>query len=641
MKKKITTLIIAISCILTITGCGKNSVTNTDFETQVEMNVDVQVNDAVETIENMKGEDFENVEVSENTATKINLKDSIIEIDGKGASVNGNVVNIITAGDYYISGTLNDGQIVIDAENSNVTLVLNNATIKSSATSPIYVKAAKNVIIKTNSGTENYIEDATTYVYKDSSETEPDAAIFSKSDLYITGTGKLTVKGNYNDAIKSKDDFSILSGTVVVDSVDDGIVGKDSVSLKNCIVTVNAGGDGIKSTNDEDVTRGYVAIESGTFNITAVSDGIQAETDINIAGGTFNITTGGGSTVSSTSNNSSDMMNFGGGRRWGQWETTLDKEDTQSAKAIKAVNNLTIMGGNFNIDSSDDSIHCNNNIVVSGGTIKAAAGDDGIHADNILNITGGKISILKSYEGLEASSISISSGTIDIVASDDGINVAGGNDGSSMDGRMGQNTFSSSNNCILTIESGSIKINAAGDGLDANGSIYIKGGEVIVAGPTNSGNGALDYARECVVTGGTLLAYGASGMAQSPSSNSTQNTICINGSYNAGDKLEIKNGTEAIYTIMLEKSCQSIVLSSSLLKDNNTYTLYVNEVEGENVTISSNITNVGGKSSSMGNMNDFSNKGGKNSNRQMTDNAIPNDLEMMSGDYKKEMKKMR
>lgn len=608
MKINFKKFFVLLSILLCLAGCRNNSSTNQEINNSevndnenISIDINSQIETALETIANMKEKDFEKIEVNKNTATQISLNTSSIEVKGSGVNVENNIATIITSGTYYITGTIEDGQIIVDAGDNNVTLALNNATIKSKTLSPIYIKSAKNTIIYLEDGSENYIEDSTTYVYQSVEETEPDSAIFSKDDLYITGTGILKVKANYNDAIKSKDDFTILSGTYIISSIDDGIIGKDSVSIKNGNITINASGDGIKSTNTEDASKGYIAIENGEFNIVAQSDGIEAESDINIADGNFKITTGGGSEVSSNNINDDRMMDK---RRWGEWDVALTEEDTQSAKGIKANNNLTIFSGTFNIDSSDDSIHCNNNIVISGGNIDILAGDDGIHADNFISITDGNISVGKSYEGIESSVIEIKNGNISIVASDDGINVAGGNDASSISGRPGQNKFSSNSNNYLSIENGNINVNATGDGLDANGSIYIKGGKVEVAGPVNSGNGALDYDRECTITGGEVIAYGARGMAQNPSPSSTQNILSINGDYSSNDVLKIKCDNEEIYACTLKKNCQSIIISIEELKIGEQYTLVINDEEIETFEIESLITNIGSvNSNGMGGMN--------------------------------------
>ena len=100
--------------------------------------------------------------------------------------------------------------------------------------------------------------------------------------------------------------------------------------------------------------------------------------------------------------------------------------DTPSAKAIKSRHLIKISGGSFKIDSSDDSIHSNSDIEIGGGSFELSSGDDGIHADDQLIINNGTVNLLKSYEGLEATVITLNGGNIDITASDDGLNAAGG-----------------------------------------------------------------------------------------------------------------------------------------------------------------------------------------------------------------------
>ena len=64
---------------------------------------------------------------------------------------------------------------------------------------------ADKVGIKLEEGSENLISDSQDYQVNDD-ENNPNAAIFSQEDLMINGTGTLTVLGNYNHGIVSKDD---------------------------------------------------------------------------------------------------------------------------------------------------------------------------------------------------------------------------------------------------------------------------------------------------------------------------------------------------------------------------------------------------------------------------------------------------
>ncbi|MFC5542384.1 carbohydrate-binding domain-containing protein [Ureibacillus suwonensis] len=228
--------------------------------------------------------------------TTIQLDGTTATVDGNdGAFVEGNKIFIRTTGTFVIEGTLEDGQIIIDAEDSgDVRLVLNGATIKSSTSAPIFVKQADQTIISLEEKTTNTLSDASKYVYEEGTD-EPSATIYSKDDLTINGLGSLTIESHYNDAIKSNDDLKITGGNIQIKSVDDGIVGKDLLAVKDATIDVTSGGDGLKSSNDEDESKGNVVLESGTFTIHSEGDGVQGEKIVAIGDGKYNITTGGGS----------------------------------------------------------------------------------------------------------------------------------------------------------------------------------------------------------------------------------------------------------------------------------------------------------------------------------------------------------
>jgi len=172
-----------------------------------------------------------------------------------------------------MAGTLDDGQIVVSsADNGAVELRLNGVNISNSTNAPIYVLAAALVEIVLVDQTTNYVSDASTYVYEDPLADEPNAALFSKDSLRISGTGSLTVYGNYNDAIASKDELVIAGGTFNVIAVDDGIRGKDYLLIADGDITVTSAGDGLKSDNEDDVTLGYIMIGGGTLGVTSGGD---------------------------------------------------------------------------------------------------------------------------------------------------------------------------------------------------------------------------------------------------------------------------------------------------------------------------------------------------------------------------------
>ncbi len=542
-------------------------------------------------------EDYDTDYSDENPQT-VTLNGSGIDFSGDGATVNGSTITITGAGAYVLSGTLNDGSIVIDADkNATVRLVLKDAHITSGSGAAIYSKQAGKILVTLEAGTQNSLADSAS---RDSADTEaPSAALYVQDDLTINGGGVLSVTGSYNDAITSKDDLKIMSGSITIaSSADDGIVGRDASKIAGGTITINAAGDGIKSTNDEDTAKGTIQIDGGTFDITAGADGIQAENSLTINGGTFSMATGGGSA------NSSDKAGTAG-NTWGSWQqspqTASDdtSDTTQSAKALKAGNAIVINAGTYHIDSSDDSIHADGTIDIKDGAFNLSSGDDGIHADTSLTIDGGTFDITKSYEGLESMSITLNGGKGSIVASDDGINAAGGN-GSSQNGRPGQNPMESASvddgSIVLNINGGNWAINAGGDGLDSNASINQTGGTVTIDGPTDGGNGALDYDGTYNLTGGTLIAAGSSGMLQTPSSSSAQNSISLtfNTAQIAGTAISLKdaNGQEiASYTPA--KAFQNIIISTPDILTGSTYTLTKGGADLTTVTPSTSVTSIG------------------------------------------------
>ncbi|MBN1967254.1 MAG: carbohydrate-binding domain-containing protein [Anaerolineae bacterium] len=494
----------------------------------------------------------------EAAVVEIALNGDSISVDGTGATVTGSVVTITAAGTYRLTGSLTDGQIVVNsADEVLVRLILNGVTINSSTGAPIYVIDAEETMIVLADGTQNTVSDGTTRPAAGADTDEPNAAIFSEDDLTIYGNGSLTVSGNYNDGIASEDGLVISSGTITVYAVDDGIRGKNYLAIAAGTIAVQAGGDGLKSDNADDATQGYITIDGGTIQVTSGGDAITAATDVIITGGMFTLTAGGGSSA-----------------RIG---TDL------SAKGIKGLVSVVVNGGSFAIDTADDAIHSNGSIAIYDGTFAIATGDDAMHADATLDVNGGEITVTQSYEGLESAIITINAGVIHVVSSDDGLNVVGGNDGSGMmggpgrGGRPGQDAFATTTDYFLTINGGYIVVDAAGDGIDINGAVEMTDGVLIINGPTQNMNGALDYDVSFNITGGFLVAAGSAGMAQAPSSGSAQPSALLNfnATIPAGTLIHIQttDGTD-ILTFAPTKNFQSVAFSSSALVVGTTYEVY-------------------------------------------------------------------
>jgi len=459
--------------------------------------------------------------------------------------LSGSEINITSDGTYTVSGDIT--YITVNADDkAKIQIVLQNANINNPDGPAIYISAADKVFITLDEGSENSVTDGSGYSY--SADVDADGAIFSRADLTINGKGSLEVNANNKHGIVSKDDLVIVSSKINVRSAKVGLNGKDCVKVSDAELKITAGSDGIRSDNDEDEQRGYIYFESGSADITSGNDGIQAEAAVRIDTAKISINAGGGS-------------------------GTGLSDSTESFKGIKASSDIIIYDGEYSVNSKDDCIHSNNTICITDGNFSLSSGDDGIHADTDLAVTGGSIKISKSYEGLESSRIFISGGSIDVTASDDGLNAAGGNDGSAVQGgRPGMGGFSNGIGEIA-ISGGYTLVNASGDGLDSNGTFAISGGIVLVSGPTNNGNGAFDYDGSATVTGGILIALGSSGMAQGFSSAENQGAIFTNlTSQSGGTSFALCDSDgKAIVSFTPAKAYQSVAVTAPEIQKDKSY----------------------------------------------------------------------
>ena len=722
MKYKKVVVLLAVAT-LGIAGCGKGNDTagtkSTSTETVTLSSSGHATVSTVNLTEGKYSEEKLDASWNEKSAVKITLNGDSVTADDKNVEVDGSKVTITGAGTYVLSGTISDGQIVVDSDDKDsVRLVLNGAEITCSNSSAIWVKAGDTIITLAD-GTENTLTDGAEYT-TDSEDDEPKAAVYAKDDLTFNGSGSLTVNGNYKNGIQCKDALKFVSGTYTITAANNGLVGKDSVSIKDGTYTITSGGDGIKSTNTDETDKGYVIIDGGTFTITAEGDGIQAETLLRVNDGDFTITTGGGSEnavqkngmggggpiggggqmpengsgrpedgrapgnqeaessdgqsanadaaasdsnssagstdtntppekkdlpqgnggqpgeppQNNTDNSNSDSNGSADGSDTSDSDTSgnqmqpggtppdmnqqsSEEEDTTSTKGLKSYVELVATGGTFNIDSCDDALHSDNSVEVTDGTYTINTGDDGIHADKTLNISGGTIDIQQCSEGIEGFDIVINDGDIRVTASDDAINAAGESSTDNSDttadsetnkeqtdnsvsdsgngqqtGQMGGQMEAEDQGATLTINGGSLYVNANGDGLDANGDILITGGNLTIHGPADGGNGTLDYASECKITGGTFAAVGSNGMIQNPSEDSEQPVICqsLDSQVESGTVIAVKDEDGNVITeIKTEKNVQWYAFSSSKLKVGKSYTICIGDQETE-VILESNYT---------------------------------------------------
>lgn len=449
----------------------------------------------------------------ESEAVKITLSGKTAACDSSNVHIEDGVVTIKAAGVYVLSGTLTDGTVVVDAgDDDKVQLVFDGVSITAADYAAIYAKNADKVFVTLTEGTENTLTVSGDYVQTD--DNNVDAVIFAKCDLTLGGSGSLTVKDTTGHGIVSKDDLVVMGGTYTIDSQDHCLNGKDSVRIAD-----------------------------GTFTLTCDEDGIHAGND--------------------------------------------DQQDSY--------------------------------IYIEGGDIDISVGDDAMHAEGLLIITGGDIDISKSYEGIEGYKILVTGGDIDVVANDDGFNAArpdsnGQSDGtqSTEDDQRQTDSFQRRTNdtetnrpelpekgdrpgdsdtpggsgmgagmdtdydAYILITGGIININADGDGIDSNGYLGIAGGSVYVLGPSNNGNGALDYGIYATITGGEMVAVGGSGMEQGFGDESTQCSALVNFDewIDVGETITLtdSNGNKLL-TYKADKRFDSVLISTSDMKQGETYTL--------------------------------------------------------------------
>ncbi len=331
---------------------------------------------------------------SADTAVTVSYGDFGITTDDGSVDVSGNTYTITAAGTYVVSGTLENGQIVIDAgEEDEVELILNGMSITCSYDSPIYAKSAGKLKIKAESGTTNIVTDSRT-VKKDENDVTGSAAIYALCDMNIVGYGSLTVNAGYNNGVQTKDDLKIKNVTLTVTAPNNAIKGNDSITIESGTVNaVSTAGDGLETENydisSKGNQRGIITISGGTVNIRSAKDGIHAAYDVKISGGTVTVTAG---------------------------------DD-----GIHAENTLQIDGGYVNVVNSHEGLE-GHYVTVNDGEIHVYATDDGVNAtsssgsrvsDGLITVNGGIMIVEvggRDVDGIDANGSYKQTGGIVIVS---------------------------------------------------------------------------------------------------------------------------------------------------------------------------------------------------------------------------------
>ncbi len=524
--------------------------------------------------------------------------------DHQCVTIIGNEVTIQTSGIYYLTGAINNAIIIVDADNdADVVIVVEGLSISNTSDSILVVENANQVTLNVKENTVNDWSLSSTSITSI-------PLIESKDDLVITGTGKLTLTNSSGDGINAHDDLIIGNGHLFIHASHHGIEVNNQLSIVGGELVIEAMNDGIHCENNDDNTISSILIMGGLGQLSGDSNGLYSSGSIFLSDGEYEIT--GGSSMVSTVDYSQVAIKAGGVIQVDGGTYIVQT----IADGIHSETSFVINDGALTVDSGDDAIHTTGELVINSGTITITADedglqsdeslyilggiieinakkdglnaikmieiqegiitinatDDGVHADESILIMGGTLSIIKSYEGLESLDIEIRGGLIDIQSSDDGINAVDETATSFFNpGGMG-----ASGSATLLICGGTTYVNASGDGIDINGSITMTDGLLIVCGPTNNANGALDYDSTFVISGGTLIATGSSGMAQNISSSSSQCGVLINLTSTSNQLVTLLDDDgDVLVAFDPVKSYQSIVISTPEMRKNHTYQLYI------------------------------------------------------------------
>lgn len=523
-------------------------------------------------------------EESYSSSVVIDLNNGSPKCANSSVKIDGTTVTILAGGKYTITGTMEEGQILVSpeaADENNVKIMLDGVSISNSKKAPFVSTAAGKTVITLKKGTQNIINDlreanpenSTDSSASATTETEEDndAAIWCANDLSINGLGSLKVTANYDNGIKSKDDLVIYDGIIDVDAAQNVLAGNDSVAIKAGTFTLKGGNNGIRCKTNDDSTKGYIVIDGGTFDIQVTGSAIKSEFTVIINSGKLSISAG------------NDAVH-------GEYGVQVNNGSVSAPKCEEGIEGayIVINDGEVDITSSDDGINASNSI---GETTDSNNGNNFdmnmFNPDNAKpegmkpeDATGENPGMQKPNRGQRPN------GEVPQMPNDAARGGKGG-----MGGMGGMDVEDAS----LIINGGKIRVNAGGDGLDSNGEITINGGEIYVNGPTDNGNCAIDSGKEILINSGTAIIVGSSGMLEAPSTNGKQNTIvAVFNSLPAGSVVAIKDeaGNE-IMSYESPKTFSSLIYSSDKLETGKAYTVSSGETTLGTLTISQTVTTLG------------------------------------------------
>ena len=520
-----------------------------------------------------------------------------------GVTVEDGTLTITKAGTYKLSGEY-QGQIKIETADSDaVRLVLDNANITNSSGAALNVVNADEVILYSASGTTNTISDGADYTA--TGEEDPDAVVYSKADLTIAGEGTLKVNGNHEDGIHTSDGLVIASGTLEVNAANTGIKGKDYVDILGGTINVTAQQDGIKSTNDTDEGKGWTRLSNGTVTVNAGDDGFKASRVVEISGGSLTVeqsdegieaqyinVSGGDVNVTSAD----DGMNAS--LKTSNSESTDSSENTSDA-ANQQQNNQqqgSLPGGQQSGTSNQQQQGTGQPPAMSGtsqdGTSQNGASGAAQQQNNTQNQGNQNMGQPPAMPGGNAQDGKSQNGTTGTGQQGMGQPPQGGMPGG------GGGTFEVVD-AAINVSGGHVTVNAEGDGIDSNGVTTLSGGTLIVNGPSQGGNAALDTNGDLLLNGATVLSGSTADMFEAPSTNSTSGYLKLTNSsgFEQGSTVQVADSSgKVVANYKVTKSnVQLVLVSSSSIVKGQSYTAYTttSAVDSNATSLASGATELG------------------------------------------------
>ena len=483
-----------------------------------------------------------------------------------GVTVEDGTLTITKAGTYKLSGEY-QGQIKVETADSDaVRLVLDNANITNSSGAALNVVNADEVILYSASGTTNTISDGADYTA--TGEDDPDAVVYSKADLTIAGEGTLKVNGNHEDGIHTSDGLVIASGTLEVNAANTGIKGKDYVDILGGTINVTAQQDGIKSTNDTDEGKGWTRLSNGTVTVNAGDDGFKASRVVEISGGSLTV--------------------------------------EQSDEGIEA-QYINVSGGDVNVTSADDGMNASLKTSDSESTDSSANTSDAANQQQNNqqqgSLPGEQQNGTSNQQQQGTGQPPAMSGTSQDGTSQNGT-TGTGQQGmgqppqGGMPGGGGGGTFEVVD-AAINVSGGHVTVNAEGDGIDSNGVTTLSGGTLIVNGPSQGGNAALDTNGDLLLNGATVLSGSTADMFEAPSTNSTSGYLKLTNSsgFEQGSTVQVADSSgKVVANYKVTKSnVQLVLVSSSSIVKGQSYTAYTttSAVDSNATSLASGATELG------------------------------------------------